>query len=58
MAMNGMASAVVFSMGAVYATKLGLSVEKVGLLMAMIMAGALLLQYRSAGFQIILIAGQ
>ena len=45
MAMNGMASAVVFSMGAVYATKLGLSVEKVGLLMAMIMAGALLLQY-------------
>ena len=45
MAMNGMASAVVFSMGAVYATKLGLSIEKVGLLMAMIMAGALLLQY-------------
>ncbi|MGC6484987.1 MAG: MFS transporter [Candidatus Puniceispirillales bacterium] len=45
MGMNGMASAVVFSMGAVYATKLGLTIDKVGLLMAMIMAGALILQY-------------
>jgi MFS family permease len=45
MAMNGMASAVVFNMGAFYATKLGFSLEKVGLFMAVIMAGALILQY-------------
>lgn len=45
MAMHGMSSAVVFGMGAVYATKLGLSLDKVGLLMATIMAGTLVLQY-------------
>jgi len=45
MGFNGMTSAVIFGMGAVYANKLGMPLNKVALFMSSIMVGALLLQY-------------
>ena len=41
----GITSAMIFGMGAVYATKLGLSLAQISLYMSAIMLGALLLQY-------------
>jgi MFS family permease len=45
MGFNGMSSAVIFGMGAVYANKLDLSLNEVAIFMSSIMVGALLLQY-------------
>ena len=45
MAMIGMSSAMIFGMGAVYATKLGLSLAEISIYMSAVMLGALLLQY-------------
>jgi MFS family permease len=45
MAMNGATSSIIFGMGAVYATKLGLGLGEISFFMASVMLGALLLQY-------------
>lgn len=45
MAMIGMSSAMIFGMGAVYATKLGLSLGEISIYMSAVMLGAMLLQY-------------
>jgi MFS family permease len=45
MAMHGITSSILFGMGAVYATKLGLGLGEISLFMASAMLGALLLQY-------------
>ncbi|XDZ64614.1 MFS transporter [Alphaproteobacteria bacterium LSUCC0684] len=45
MGFNGMTSAVLFGMGAVYANKLQLSLNEVAIFMSSIMVGALILQY-------------
>ena len=42
---SGLTSAVVMAMGAVYAAKIGMSIERVGIFMSAIMFGGLLLQY-------------
>ena len=43
--MQGLTSAMIFGMGAVYATKLGLSLTEISFYMSAVMLGALLLQY-------------
>ena len=45
MAMQGLTSAMIFGMGAVYTTKLGLSLTEISFYMSAVMLGALLLQY-------------
>lgn len=45
MGMVGMSSSMIFGMGAVYATKLGLTLSEISIYMSAIMLGALLLQY-------------
>ena len=45
MGFHGMTSAVIFAMGAVYASKIGMTVNLVGIFMSSIMFGALVLQY-------------
>ncbi len=45
MGFNGMSSAVIFGMGAVYANKLHFSLNEVAVFMSSIMVGALILQY-------------
>ena len=45
MSFNGLSTSVIFAMGAVYATKAGMTIEWVGFFMASIMFGALVLQY-------------
>ena len=45
MAMIGMSSAMIFGMGAVYATKLGLSLGEISIYMSAVLLGAMLLQY-------------
>ena len=45
MLFHGMTSSVIFAMGAVYAFKIGLTLNQVGIFMAAVMLGSLVLQY-------------